>query len=96
MRYVYGGEGHNVQVSWLLPGTLWEPHLRYTSVLPASTIRGQSGAEATIESAVGLARYVNGHRIKLNGDLTHARYRDLRRDRARGDWTLRLGAEVGI
>jgi hypothetical protein len=95
-RYVYAGEGINVQASWLLPGTRFEPQARFTRVSPALAIRGLSGAERTEETAIGLARYVNGHRIKMNGDLIHGRYADLQRVRKRGDWTLRLGAEVGI
>ena len=49
-----------------------------------------------MESSLGLGRYVNGHRIKMNGEFVHGRYEDLLRSRRRGDWTLRLGAEVGI
>lgn len=95
-RYVYVGAGVNVQASWLLPSSSFEPQLRHTRIAPALAIRGQSDAEAVQESALGLARYVNQHRIKMNGELIHARFHDLTRDRKRGEWTLRLGAEVGI
>jgi hypothetical protein len=43
-----------------------------------------------------VARYINAHRIKVNGEFFHSRYRNVLLNRARGDWTLRLGAEVGI
>ena len=95
-RYVYAGEGLHVQASWLLPHRNWEPQLRYSVVTPAQAIRGESGAEALAESALGLARYVNGHRIKMNSELIHTRYDDLFRLRKRGEWTFRMGAEVGI
>lgn len=96
VRYVYAGEGVNVQASWLLPHRSWEPQLRYTSVAPARSIRAQTGAEALAESAIGLARYVNGHRIKMNSEFYHTRYNNLSRLVKRGEWTLRAGAEVGI
>ncbi len=95
-RFVYAGEGWNVQGSWLLPSSRFEPQLRYTSVTPATSVRGQTGTEAVQESAIGSAFYFNGHRIKATGDLIHARYEALPTGRKRGEWTLRFGAEVGI
>ncbi len=96
IRNVYAGQGVNVQTSWLLPHSSWEPMLRYSSVTPAKSIQSLSAVEALQESAFGLARYVNGHRIKMNGEFFRSRYRNVAADRRRGDWTLRLGAEVGI
>lgn len=95
-RYVYAGEGVNLQASWLLPHRNWEPQLRFSAVTPAVSIRSQSGAEALAESSFGLARYVNGHRIKMNGEVIHDRYNDLLRLRKRGEWTIRGALEVGI
>ncbi len=96
IRNVYAGQGVNLQTSWLLPQSSWEPMLRYSAVTPAKSIQALTTVEALQESAVGLARYVNGHRIKLNGELLHTRYRNVAADRRRGEWTARLGAEVGI
>ncbi len=93
---MYAGEGWNTQASYLLPGSRFEPQLRFTSVTPARSVRGLAGADAVQESAVGGAYYFNGHRIKMSSDLIHARYENLVTNRKRGDWTLRLGAEVGI
>lgn len=95
-RFVYAGDGLNVQASWLLPNRPWEPQLRYTIVTPATSIRTVAGVEALTETALGLARYVNGHRIKMNSELIHGRYQELVSMRRRGDWTLRFGVEVGI
>ena len=96
IRHVYAGQGVNVQTSWLLPRSSWEPMLRYSTVTPAKRIQALSTGEALQESAIGVARYINAHRIKVNGEFFHARYRHVLLNRARGDWTLRLGAEVGI
>lgn len=96
IRHVYAGEGVHVQTSWLLPQSSWEPMLRFTAVTPAKSIQQLSTVEALQESALGVARYVNGHRIKMNGEFFHTRYRNVAVDRRRGEWTLRLGAEVGI
>lgn len=95
-RFVYAGEGWHVGASYLLPGSRFEPQLRYTRVTPATSIRGQSGTDATTESAIGAAFYFSGHRIKATSDLIHGRYENLLTSRKRGDWTLRFGAEVGI
>ncbi len=96
VRNVYAGQGVNVQTSWLLPNSHWEPMLRYSMVTPAKSIQALSGVEGLQESAAGVARYVNGHRIKMNGEFFHSRYRNVAADRRRGDFTLRFGAEVGI
>ncbi|MCA0377383.1 MAG: OprO/OprP family phosphate-selective porin [Gemmatimonadetes bacterium] len=94
-RAVFAGQGLNVQASWLTRRN-WEPQLRFSSVTPARAIQGVSGIEATREGSVGLGRYVNGHRIKANGELFRTDYRNLALRTKRADWTLRLGAEVGI
>jgi hypothetical protein len=65
-------------------------------VTPAAAIRGVPGVEAVHERAVGVARYLNGHRIKTNAELIQGRYRVLPQGARRGEWTLRFGAEVGI
>lgn len=94
-RTVFAGEGLNVQASWVTRRN-WEPLLRFSTVTPARAIQGVSGIEATRERSIGLGRYVNGHRIKANGELFRTDYRNLALRTKRADWTLRLGAEVGI
>lgn len=96
VRSVFAGEGVNAQASWLVSRHNWEPQLRYSTVTPARAIQGLAGIEATREGGLGLGRYVNGHRIKMNGELFHTQYRNLALRTKRADWTLRLGAEVGI
>lgn len=95
VRNIVTGEGVNVQASYLLPHANWEPMLRYSATTPGLAIQSL-GVEANQESALGLARYVNGHRIKFNGEFIHGRYENLAVLKKRGDWTLRFGAEVGI
>lgn len=95
-RHVFPGEGLNVQASWLIPRHNWEPQLRFSTLTPARAIQALPTVEALHESAVGLARYVNGHRIKMNSELMHARFEQLALASRRGAWTLRFGAEVGI
>lgn len=95
VRAIQAGEGVNLQASWLLPHRAWEPQLRFSSVTPALALQAIE-SEAARESAVGLARYVNGHRIKMNAEGIHGRYTMLSTGQRRGEWTLRFGAEVGI
>lgn len=94
-RYVFAGEGWNAQASWLLPDSHWEPMLRYTSVIPATSIR-TTGAERSNEAAVGVARYVNGHRIKVNAEFIHGRFENMATRQMRGAYTLRTGLEFGF
>jgi hypothetical protein len=96
VRHVHTGEGLTVQGSWLLPASSWEPQLRASWVTPAVAIRGVPGVEAVHERAVGVARYLHGHRIKTNAELIQGRYRVLPQGARRGEWMLRFGAEVGI
>lgn len=96
VRAVHAGEGVTVQGSWLLPGTAWEPQLRGTWVTPARAIRGAPGVVTQRELAAGVARYVNGHRVKANAELVRLRTHGAAIASVRREWTFRMGAEVGI
>ncbi len=93
VRYVFTGQGVHVQTSWLLPGTRIEPVARMTWVGAAAPIRGQAGAEDVREAAVGIARYVHGHRIKYQGEVMRTVFRGAG---GRGEVGARFGVEVGI
>ena len=96
IRYVYTGEGLNAQASWLAPGRNIEPVIRHTRITPGIAIRQQRDSEALTESSLGFARYFNGHRIKMNGDIVHSRRTNLLNDESSAAWTMRLGLELGI
>ena len=95
-RFVYAGQGLSVQASWLLPRSSWEPMLRVTTVTPALALQSLAAVESVSEQAVGLTRYMQGHRVKVNADLLHSRFAQRSLAMQRSEWTLRMGAEVGI
>jgi hypothetical protein len=96
IRYVYTGEGFNAQASWLPAGRNIEPVIRHTRVTPGLAIREQRDSDALRESSLGFARYFNGHRIKVNGDVIHSRRTNLLTDVSKAEWLMRLGMELGI
>jgi hypothetical protein len=93
---VFAGQGLTVQASWLLPRSSWEPILRVTTVTPALAIQSRARVESLAEQSVGLTRYVQGHRVKINSELLHSRFAQRPLATQRSEWTLRMGAEVGI
>ncbi len=95
-RFVYAGQGLSVQASWLLPRSSWEPMLRVTTVTPALAIQSLARVESLAEQSVGLTRYVQGHRVKINTELLHSRFSQRPLGMHRSEWTLRMGTEVGI
>ncbi len=95
-RAVYAGQGLSVQASWLLPRSSWEPILRVSIVTPALALQSLPAVESVSEQAVGLTRYVQGHRVKVTTDLLHSRFAQRSLAKQRSEWTLRMGFEVGI
>lgn len=93
-RYIYAGWGENYQLSYLWKSN-YELVGRYTHVMPGKAIRS---LERSVEQyTVGLNRYIRGHRLKLQGDITYEKNywigtsgTDLNR------WQLRFQIEAGI
>lgn len=97
VRYVFAGEGLLVQASYLFSGKHYEPFIRYVSITPALAVRGLDGSESLNEYAAGLGRYFQGHRIKINGDLSRIRAGMIGPNAASSNqWRARIGIEVGI
>lgn len=94
VRFVPTGQGLNLQLSKFFRSK-FEVAGRYTSIKPASNIAFLSNV--TEECLLGVTRYLNGHRIKLQ---TYAGYRWLRGDMALGAsgnaWTAMFQVEFGI
>ncbi len=77
-RVVWVGRGHNVQLSKMISKRS-EVAIRYAEVIPSEEIRGfeNQGEEATL----GYSRYLNGHRIKIQGNFGYGW--------ANNEWILR-------
>jgi phosphate-selective porin OprO and OprP len=94
VRFVPTGQGLNLQLSKFFRSK-FEVAGRYTSIRPASNTAFLSNV--TEECLLGVTRYLNGHRIKLQ---TYAGYRWLRGDMALdasgNAWTAMFQVEFGI
>ena len=94
-RYVLTGDGVTGQLSYLLRNGI-EPALRLSMVTPKPELAGRAGADRQRQIGFGLTRYLNGHRVKWQGELLHDDYRNALTRATRGAWTLRSSIEVGI
>jgi phosphate-selective porin OprO/OprP len=87
-RALFEGAGYLLQSGYfLVPG--WEIAARYARVRPLDRSRIDSANRDTEQSTVGFTRYLNGHRVKLQSDLT-------RQTRHEPSWIARLNFELGI
>lgn len=93
-RYIYTGTGDLIQVSYFVAG--WEPNARIATVRPDRAIWGQSGATQQEQATVGLTRYFNRHRIKLQGEVTRNSTFDPFNGARSRSLTFRLNSEIGI
>lgn len=94
-RYIYTGWGENYQASYLWKSN-YEVVGRFTHVRPGSQIRS---LERSVEQyTIGMNRYIRGHRLKLQGDLTFEKnYWLVPTTGANLDrWQIRFQIEAGI
>jgi phosphate-selective porin OprO/OprP len=93
-RYVYHGRGENVQGSYLFKNNL-ELVGRFSQVRPRSDI--WEFEDRTKQYTFGVTKYVKGHRLKLQSDLTYEVnewYNGFGEDNK--NWQLRFQIEAGI
>jgi phosphate-selective porin OprO and OprP len=93
-RYVYAGHGMNFQGSYLFKNN-YEIALRYSKVRPDADI--QSFEERTRQYTIGASKYIRGHRLKLQTDLTYEQNSWLQGPAPdHNNWQLRFQIEAGI
>lgn len=95
VRYVYNGLGQNYQASYILPNNL-EFAGRYTRLEPGKRIRQY---EPTVRHfTAGLTKYIRGHRLKLQSDLTYELVQSHTEVSIsdRNNFILRFQVELGI
>lgn len=94
VRYIYTGHGENFQLSYIFPSN-YEIIGRYSRVIPDEKIR--EFEHQTNEYTVGVTKYIKGHRVKLQSDLTYQNehyFNELSSDI--NHWRLRFQIELGI
>ena len=67
--FVYTGSGVNVQASYLFDRK-WEIAIRNSSMLPNREVRPFAGYKVWNQSTLGVTRYIIGHSLKLQLDLS--------------------------
>jgi phosphate-selective porin OprO and OprP len=94
MRYVYVGHGQNFQGGYLFRNN-FEIVGRYSKVKPDNEI--QELEDMTQQYAIGATKYIRGHRLKIQSDLTYEHNTWLSGPNPDKDfWMLRFQIEVGI
>lgn len=67
--FVYTGSGVNVQASYLFDRK-WEVAIRNSSMIPNREVRPFAGYKVWNQSTLGVTRYIIGHSLKLQLDLS--------------------------
>ena len=93
-KYVYVGDGKNIQGSYLFKNN-FEIVSRYSIVNPGTEIKTKEKIKE--QYTLGLNKYIKGHRIKLQSDVTYEQDRlDEVNATVKDFWIYRFQIEVGI
>lgn len=94
VRYIYTGFGQNYQASYLFKNN-YEIVGRYSRVTPFEKI--QALDDQTTQYSLGANKYIRGHRVKLQTDVTLEKGKWLEGATLNVDsWIVRFQIEVGI
>ncbi|MBX2968109.1 MAG: porin [Cyclobacteriaceae bacterium] len=94
IRYVYAGHGENYQASYLFKKN-YEITGRFSRVRPDAPI--QLLEEEVKQYTLGATKYIRGHRLKLQADVTYEQNHWLQDNNVDlNRWQLRLQIEAGI
>lgn len=94
VRYIYTGFGQNYQASYLFRNN-YEIVGRYSQVTPFEKI--QTLDDQTTQYTLGANKYIRGHRVKLQTDVTLEKGKWLEGATLNADsWIVRFQIEVGI
>ena len=93
--FIYTGSGLNVQASYLFDRK-WEIALRNSTMMPDKAVQTIAGYRTWNQSTVGVTRYIIGHSLKVQLDLSY-NYRDQFVSSPLDDrWSLRFQVELGL
>ncbi|MBX2899363.1 MAG: porin [Cyclobacteriaceae bacterium] len=94
VRFIYTGFGQNYQGSYHFRNK-YEVVGRYSRVTPYSAI--QALDDQTEQFTMGLNKYIRGHRVKLQGDITYEQNTWLQQTKPdTNNWQVRFQIEAGI
>lgn len=94
VRFIYTGLGQNYQGSYIFRNN-YELVGRYSRISPFETI--QTLDDQTEQFTIGFNKYIRGHRLKLQGDITFEQNDWLEETHPDNDnWQIRFQIEAGI
>lgn len=91
VRAAFAGTGLNVQAGYMF-AEHWEAALRYSSVEPIAEVKPFTPGQT--QYTLCLTRFLNGHRVKAQTDLTYNILRTTAAEQA--TWILRFQVELGL
>lgn len=95
-RHVYVGRGYLVQGSYLFKSN-WEIAARWTRTTPFSSDFAVNETRQLDQSEFGVTKYLNGHRLKIQGNIVYGTRRDINADVFASDfWSGIFQIELGI
>lgn len=71
--FIFNGSGVNLQASYIFDRK-WEVAIRNSSMLPTSEVRPYTGYRVWNQSTLGITRYIIGHSLKLQLDLSFNKF----------------------
>lgn len=92
-RYVYVGTGQNYQLSYLFIKN-WEVIGRYSTITPAKILEANENIRN--QYTIGLTKYLHGHRVKIQNDLSFDEAHAIGSTLSTKSWTYRFQVELGI
>jgi hypothetical protein len=93
-RFIYAGRGRLLQASYFVGN--WEPSVRFAHTIPDRAIWGEQDALDQKLSTLAITRYLNRHRIKLQGEVTRNSSFDPSVKLRSRNFIFRLNSEIGI
>ena len=95
-QHIYTGSGLNVQASYLF-GRKWEVAVRNSTMFPDREIRSFEGYGRWNQSTLGVTRYIIGHSLKIQLDVSYNHMSDIIPAMAGYDrWGIRFQVELGL
>jgi hypothetical protein len=92
-RFVFDGSGVLVQAGYFV-GKQVELVARYAQVTPRASI--EAVAQQDTQYTVGANYYLNGHRVKVQADVSLGNLTNLRTQTTTRSWIARFQVELGI
>lgn len=92
-RFVFAGEGILAQASYLFKND-YEIAARYALTHPSASIHSLEPERTNY--TLGVTKYLKGHRVKLQSDVTYEETMNFSTDTEGKNWQFRFQVELGI